>query len=1232
MNFPKSEEKVVNFWREQDAFHTQNKLREGRPRFNFYDGPPFATGLPHYGHILASTIKDTVTRDAVMNNYYVERRFGWDTHGLPVEHEIDKKFNVNSFEDVKKMGGIKAYNSECRKIVMTYADQWENTIERLGRWIDFKNDYKTLYPEFMESVWWVFKQLYDKGLVYQGVKVMPYSTKCTTSLSNFEVTQNYKNTQDPVIVVNFPLLEEPDVYLTAWTTTPWTLPSNLATCVHPDLDYVKVYDKERKMKFILMEARICELYKSEEEYDLLDKFKGITLKGKQYKPLFDYFAHYADQGAFRVCCDKYVTTDAGTGIVHQSPFNGADDYRVAIDHGYIKKDGEVVCPLDAAGRFTEEVPEFQGMYVKDADKHIIKHLKDAGRVVKHGTVEHNYPFCWRSDTPIIYRAMPSWFIRVEDYREDLLASNKETYWVPSHVQEKRFHNWLANANDWAVSRSRYWGTPIPIWCSEDMQEMVCIGSIKELEELSGQKVTDLHRENIDHIKIPSAIPGNPPLKRIHDVFDCWFESGSMPYAQQHYPFENKKQFEDSFPAEFIAEGIDQTRGWFYTLTVIGTLLYGRSPFKNVIVNGLVLTNKGTKMSKRLKNYTDPGLLINEHGADALRLYLINSPVVRAEDLKFEDKGVKDIVKDVFLPWFNVYKFAVQTALQYEHDTGKTFQLTKAGLDNIDNDIDKWILSELGSLVKFVQDEMSAYRLYTVTPKLVLFIDTLSKWYIKLIRDRVKDPKDVEQVLTTLTQVLYILCRRMAPFTPFLTEHIFQGLKPMLSDEILNASENSASVHYLLLPEPSECGVIDKDIERALHALQTVVTLGRVIRDQKVLGKRQPLNELVVVHEDPKILKDIEHLQSYIKAELNVHKITISNDKSSYGVERKALPDIKKLGKRLKGQMKPVGAAIKAMTENDIEQFVKNKGAVICGEQIAEDEIFISLKTAESASGEEKFVPNAAEGYCVLLDCELNEALKEEFTLNEIKANIQNSKKLAKLVPTDRVLIVFTEEAGKPAAAAKAAKKGKKESSQVVQESKQNLTKIAEKFSDNISAHVRSGFSLNTPDFTQLPFNKSEISKLYENSYTIGAGKFKIEIYGQEKFDIDLPAVKVKNMTLLLENPKGNKIFNEKDSENIFGTAAESLNKDNFKVEDIVTVKKVTGAADGKVSEFYILKENFDIFNNKNVKLENFDDFKRQIANLTVGVDRSCENVNVFSDEAKKQKIEKLEKVGQVVYI
>lgn len=629
----------------------------------------------------------------------------------------------------------------------------------------------------MESIWWVFRQLFAKGLVYQGVKVMPYSTACTTALSNFESGQNYKEVVDPFVVIGFPLLapQFKGVQMLAWTTTPWTLPSNLSLCVNAEMIYLRVKETVTGAQYILSESRVESVFKDATKYEILEKFSGKKLEGLKYEPLFDYFAEYSKKmNAHRVLCDGYVTEDSGTGVVHQAPYFGEDDYRVCLANGIIKKDSEIICPVDESGRFMDPVSHFKGQYVKDADKNIIAHLKANGRLVQSGQVKHSYPYCWRSDTPLIYKAVPSWFIRVEQMSQQLLKCSSQTYWVPDFVKEKRFGNWLRDARDWAVSRNRYWGTPIPIWISADGEEIVCIGSIAELQQYTKTPITDLHRESIDDIVIPSKRPGQPPLRRIPQVFDCWFESGSMPFAQQHYPFENEQEFKNCFPADFIAEGIDQTRGWFYTLLVIGTALFNTAPFKNLIANGLVLAADGQKMSKSKKNYPDPLVVVNKYGADALRLYLINSPVVRAENLRFKEEGVRDIIKDVFLPWFNAYRFLFQNIYRYVKDeptANNQFQFDPTVVAGATNVMDVWIRSFKESLVEFVSREMKAYRLYTVVPRLTKFIDQLTNWYVRLNRKRIKGEegfKDCVASLNVLFDVLDTMVKMMAPFTPYLS--------------------------------------------------------------------------------------------------------------------------------------------------------------------------------------------------------------------------------------------------------------------------------------------------------------------------------------------------------------------------------------------------------------------------------------------------------------------------------
>ncbi|ESO01625.1 hypothetical protein HELRODRAFT_81400, partial [Helobdella robusta] len=845
ISFPTIEEEVLAFWKKVKAFETSYELSKGRPRYTFYDGPPFATGLPHYGHILAGTVKDIVTRWAHQSGYQVERRFGWDCHGLPVEYEIDKQLGIKSPKDVLDLG-IDKYNAECRKIVMRYASEWEEIVTRLGRWIDFKNDYKTMYPWFMESIWWVFKQLYDKGLVYKGFKVMPFSTACNTPLSNFESGQNYKDVDDPSVVVGFPLLDDPSVEFVAWTTTPWTLPSNMALCVNPELTYVKVKDLKLARTYIMMEDRLCQLFHKPEDYEIVERFPGAKLEGIEYTPLFDYFVEMKKNGAFKVLVDGYVSNESGTGIVHQAPYFGEDDYRISLRYNIINKDMNPICPIDMSGRFVEPVSHFIGQYVKEADKNIIKHLKEHHRLIQSQTHNHSYPFCWRlSDTPLIYRAVPSWFVRVEEFNEKLLQSNSASYWVPDFVKEKRFGNWLRDARDWAISRNRYWGTPIPIWMSDDGEEVVVVGSINELKMYTGKaEITDLHRENIDHLTIPSKRPNQPPLHRVPEVFDCWFESGSMPYAASHYPFEGKKEFDESFPGDFIAEGIDQTRGWFYTLLVLGTALFSKAPFKNLICHGLVLAADGEKMSKRKQNYPDPMHVVANYGADAIRLYLINSPVVRADNLRFKEAGVRDVLKDVFLPWYNAFKFLLQNIERLQREEGVVFEYHHSDDIEQENYMDRWIMSFTQSLIKFVHQEMKAYRLYTVVPRLLKFIDQLTNWYVRMNRRRLRGEgtgtatggstssvDDCRQALFTLFSVIFSMMKVMAPFVPFLTEYMFQRLKQYIVFD--GEVKNSDSIHYLMLPI-ARTQLIDVSIEAAVLRMQAVIDLGRVIRERNVM--------------------------------------------------------------------------------------------------------------------------------------------------------------------------------------------------------------------------------------------------------------------------------------------------------------------------------------------------------------------------------------------------------------
>jgi isoleucyl-tRNA synthetase len=977
--FPKMEENILKFWETNNTFKKSLEKNEGKERYKFYDGPPFATGLPHYGHLLAGIIKDIVPRYQTMRGKYVERRFGWDTHGLPIEALAQDALGIAGAPEIKAYG-IDKFNEQCRSMVLKYVNEWEKTVTRMGRWVDFKNDYKTMNPEFMETIWWVFKQLWDQNRVYKSHRIMPYSWKLSTPLSNFEAGSNYKDVQDPTVTCRVKVLkgslpggevsiaESDPVYLLIWTTTPWTLPENLMICAGADIDYVAVRDLTDNSRpvYIMAKARLEVYFKKPEQYELVAEFKGSALKGWEYEPLFPYFADKRQEGAFKVLNDGYVTTADGTGLVHIAPAYGEDDFRVCQEAGMLA----IVDPLDASAAFTEVVPEYQGRFCKDCDKDIIKRLKSEGKLVHQSTIVHSYPFCDRTDTPLIYRAIDAWYVRVEDLHERLKENNSGVHWMPDYVGEKRFGNWLEEARDWNISRNRFWGSCIPVWINDDdPDDMICIGSVKELEELSGEKVTDLHKHFIDKIVIKKD---NKTYHRTPEVLDCWFESGSMPYAQQHYMGEGDAS--KFFPADFIAEGLDQTRGWFYTLMVLGTCLFDKSPYKNVIVNGLVLAEDGKKMSKRLRNYPDPTLMLDSYGADAIRLYMIYSPVVRAENLKFSESGVKQLMRDLLIPWWNAYSFFVTYA---NVDGFNDKEVLKPESENV---LDKWIVSSMETLIADVTAAMDNYDLQKSVRPFVKFIEDLTNWYIRRSRRRFwKSTNDGDKLSAyrTLRYVLVQLSKVAAPFTPFIAEEIYLNLK---------GESDPESVHLCDFPM-ANVAARDLELEKRMADVLSAVELGRRLRADNDLKVRQPLDSLQIAG------GNVDGLEELLEDELNVKSVKFIADETELcNVSYKA--NFKTLGKKCGPKMKAVAQAIASAKSIPFE---------IEGITITEDDVTI---TRSPKAG----LVVASSGTIVVgLKTTLTPELIAEGNAREFVSTVQSMRKEADFDVVQRICLIVDSD-------------------------------------------------------------------------------------------------------------------------------------------------------------------------------------------------------------------------------
>jgi isoleucyl-tRNA synthetase len=977
VQLPKQELEILQYWEEHRIFEKSLHQSSGAQPYSFYDGPPFATGLPHYGHLLAGVLKDIVPRYWTMKGYSVPRRFGWDCHGVPVEHEINKALKLETRKQILAMG-VDKYNAACRSIVQRYSQEWKQTVKRVGRWVDMDNPYFTMDVSFMQSVWWVFQELWKKGLIYEGYKVVPYSTGLSTPLSNFEANLNYKQVQDPAITVAFQLVDEPGTSILAWTTTPWTLPSNLALAIGKDIAYVKVKEKSSGNYYILAEALLKSVFKDPHaELESTEPVSVEKLIGKKYHPVFPYFQKLGAEGAFQVIYAEHVTTESGTGVVHMAPAYGEEDFYACAKAGV-----PLVNPVDDDGMFTEEVPDFQGRRVKEADKDLISRLKAQGRLFKQETLMHSYPFCWRTDTPLIYRAVSSWFVAVEKIKDRMIVNNQKTNWVPDHLKDGRFGKWLENARDWAISRNRFWGTPLPIWRNKE-GEIICVGSRDELEKLSGEKIDDLHIERVDSIQIPSPT-GKSPLTRIEGVLDCWFESGSMPYAQWGFPKAHQAEFKAGFPADFIAEGLDQTRGWFYTLSVLGTALFDQAPFKNVVVNGLILAEDGKKMSKSLKNYPDPMLVLDKHGADALRLYMIDSPVVKAQELRFAEVGVKDIVRKILLRWWNSYSFFVNYANVDDF-------VPRGDAHSSPNILDQWLMSRLHTLIDNTQKEMGEYRLYNVVPGLLQFIEDLTNTYIRFNRSHFWQegmPEDKRLAYETLYEALSVLSRLMAPFAPFMAETTYQNLSQV-------SAKRRESVHLESFPE-ADLSRKRPELEEAVKVMEALVLLGRNQREKIAVKAKIPLRSMTIIHRDQSVLTNLKKFEPYFQGELNIQEVRYDANEDHY-IQISAKANFPVLGPKLGPKMKVVAAGIQKLALHDLLKLEKGGSLLIENESIVLADL--EIRRAPRATH-----PNLAthQFVSIELDPTVTEEQIQEGLAREVLRKIQAARKSADFILDDRI--------------------------------------------------------------------------------------------------------------------------------------------------------------------------------------------------------------------------------------
>ena len=971
-NFPAIETETLKFWQEDNTFVASVEQHpatgDASNEFVFYDGPPFANGLPHYGHLLTGFVKDAVPRYQTMRGKRVERRFGWDCHGLPAEAEAERQLGISGTQAITDYG-IDKFNDYCKVSVLQYTADWERYVTRQARWVDFTNDYKTLDTSYMESVMWAFKALWDKGLIYEGFRVLPYSWALETPLSNTETRMDdaYKMVQDPALTVAF-VLESGDNLL-AWTTTPWTLPSNLALAVAPDVDYVRVRHDDKV--YVLAEARLAAYAKELDGAEVLGTVRGSELVGQRYAPLFPYFADHA--GAFRVFGGEFVTTEDGTGVVHMAPGFGEDDYQVCKDNGI-----ELVVPVNSRGEFTQEVPDYAGIQVFEANPFIIRALKERGVVLRHETYDHSYPHCWRTGKPLIYKALSSWFVNVTAVKDRMVALNQEIRWVPEHLKDGSFGKWLENARDWNISRNRFWGSPIPVWRSDNPEypRIDVYGSVAELERDFGVKVADLHRPVVDDLVRPNPDDptGKSMMRRVPEVLDCWFESGSMPFAQVHYPFENQEWFEQHNPGDFIVEYIGQTRGWFYTLHVLATALFDRPAFSTCVSHGIVLGADGQKMSKSLRNYPDPMGVFDSYGADAMRWYLLSSSILRGSDFAVTEEGIRDTVRQVMLPMWNSWYFLSL----YANAEGKSGKVDYSS----DNVLDTYIFSKLHHLVNDTTVSMDAYDLFNACQQVRTFLDVLTNWYIRRSRNRFWAGD--QQAIDTLHTVLDVLTRVAAPLLPLITEQVYIGLT------------GNRSVHLTQWPVAADIPV-DNELVVVMDQVRDVCSTTLSLRKSHSRRVRLPLASLTVA--SPLAL-GLQPFVSIITEEVNVHEVKLTADVA--GVARHELQVVPAaLGPRLGGDTQKVIVAVK---KGDWKQ--QGDVVVAGGYELQPHEYQLKLLAAvgDAESTASSALPDGLG--VVLLDIALTPELLAEGTARDIVRIVQQTRREADLAVSDRIHLIL----------------------------------------------------------------------------------------------------------------------------------------------------------------------------------------------------------------------------------